>query len=1159
MKRLPIILILCLLLLGVVLRAQEEETAVTLATKADFGALSLEGVLDDGRVMARGVPAGKAEKFVGGYLLDGTEDSRKTPLFAYEPKTNYFNFAWKVRWMGVSTDGTGEFLALRQEETDATGTHYARNLVLGSDGSKKTATYDGFVLGDNGAAFGYSLSGNELVLGSIAGNVFQEQSVLKSTNYDGIPPVVTADFSEYFYISREGDKESGIRRGVPSALESEPELLFTLGKQQLLDSQERYSCRETVWMACSPQGDALAYPSRKGDVGKTRQFCLAEKNALDEWDSLVLSESEAYDPCFSENGRFLLYRLQDGTLIRYDRNTNENRSLGTVAQSGISEEGALCVLSPNGRYVSWIDAEGQVLRADLGASLQTAEPILVISPLGADRVASLGVEVSGAQSTTTISWKLADSETTFPGTIRSSESGEEIPSGVAYSVETLPWVVSGLANEGRYVLVYTLDDGTSCQQELRATNFRSLAPELVASKSQVYSYDPVHFADADTLLTLSSAPLDNQRHASTAFFQREADSDAVWQALTAEEDAPVSGQQGASGVLYWVEESTGALHRGTAVLIDSGVSAADGDLRVSWNGAVACIRQNDSARALLFSEDDGATWQQVASPAYSPVLSASGDSLAWLDDIGKLQCRFGRNATAVALLKERTFSALWGMTLDGGGLLCQETSGAFLWVKNATGYNSPTVRELPLPKDATALSLSGNGRRLCYQSTPDGEKSSRVYLLDLTDADAEPQCLTPQTTRDVEKPALSPSGRYIAMVSCADLTIQGTEETATGAVVPFLWEDPEWSNTAPDFNVTKLNDLQEDCKETNLRLGSSDSDGDAVGTWIAQPTSHGALRLAPPDGTMSSTRVYYKPEADFCGEDSFVLEITDGTTSRKVTWTVTVTPVNDPPVWSDKMPASLELTACETTTLQLFVDDPDLKDPVPDTLAFAVESDGDWASVVATPSEEFQGTLTLSPTFAQLGSGTLLLRVTDAAGGNAEYSLSYTVKLPPGVTLTLEDLRDDSLAPTDPTTPQEKLLSTLAGCWKEIPEGEWSPLSLPGEASVTELCNALGTEFLLVLNADRTGYLQLREGVLPAGTGFWACPHWNPEASLTVTPAAMDDARSLFRGPVWGESFDLPEESSDWFWDVSGDAWIRSRSGDIGRGYILHAPKDAAP
>ena len=101
-------------------------------------------------------------------------------------------------------------------------------------------------------------------------------------------------------------------------------------------------------------------------------------------------------------------------------------------------------------------------------------------------------------------------------------------------------------------------------------------------------------------------------------------------------------------------------------------------------------------------------------------------------------------------------------------------------------------------------------------------------------------------------------------------------------------------------------------------------------------------------------------------------------------------------------------------------------------------------------------------------------------------------------------------------------------------------------------------EAILVLNDDHTGYLQLREGVLPAGTGFWACPRWNPGASLTITPAAPDDARSPFRGPVWGEDFDFPENSADWFWGVSGDAWRRFRSGDVGRGYILRGPEGEA-
>jgi VCBS repeat-containing protein len=81
---------------------------------------------------------------------------------------------------------------------------------------------------------------------------------------------------------------------------------------------------------------------------------------------------------------------------------------------------------------------------------------------------------------------------------------------------------------------------------------------------------------------------------------------------------------------------------------------------------------------------------------------------------------------------------------------------------------------------------------------------------------------------------------------------------------------------------------------TTPELSAIDEDGDQL-TWkvLTQP-SHGAASLA---GLLSSSsRFEYEPEADFAGEDSFVVSVTDGNYSDSITVNVIVANVNDLPI-----------------------------------------------------------------------------------------------------------------------------------------------------------------------------------------------------------------------------------------------------------------------
>ena len=74
----------------------------------------------------------------------------------------------------------------------------------------------------------------------------------------------------------------------------------------------------------------------------------------------------------------------------------------------------------------------------------------------------------------------------------------------------------------------------------------------------------------------------------------------------------------------------------------------------------------------------------------------------------------------------------------------------------------------------------------------------------------------------------------------------------------------------------------------------SDADGDTLSVTLASGPSHGTLELDA-DGSFT-----YTPAANFSGTDTFTYKVSDGLeTSAEATVTITVLPVNDPPVAED--------------------------------------------------------------------------------------------------------------------------------------------------------------------------------------------------------------------------------------------------------------------
>ena len=160
----------------------------------------------------------------------------------------------------------------------------------------------------------------------------------------------------------------------------------------------------------------------------------------------------------------------------------------------------------------------------------------------------------------------------------------------------------------------------------------------------------------------------------------------------------------------------------------------------------------------------------------------------------------------------------------------------------------------------------------------------------------------------------------------------------TGKLWPTLFEVEIVGNAAP-VATNQAVTTQEDVARS-ITLTATDLDGDPLSFTIVSGPSHGAL-----SGTLPL--LTYAPSANFNGPDAFTFFATDGiSTSNVATVSVTVMPVNDPPVATkDAFVVSLNGV---------------FSAPSPGVLANDNDVDGDplTAVVVSGPAH---GALTLNP------------------------------------------------------------------------------------------------------------------------------------------------------------------------------------------------------
>ena len=274
-----------------------------------------------------------------------------------------------------------------------------------------------------------------------------------------------------------------------------------------------------------------------------------------------------------------------------------------------------------------------------------------------------------------------------------------------------------------------------------------------------------------------------------------------------------------------------------------------------------------------------------------------------------------------------------------------------------------------------------------------------------------------------------------------------------------------------------------------------------------------------------------------------VISVSDAVVYPTYTIRIPVTPVNDPPVWTEEPPRAIEAPAVAVTAYPLAAHDPDTGNHVsPDRLVYSISSAPAWMGV---SDNGLTGLLTVNPPISAAGhSFPVTLNVSDGTV-DVPLEIQVTVK-DSGIPLEISSalLFGDHQAPAASPTVAERYQAALAGCWKNLRKGEWTPLSLPGDASVTQLRALLQSE-LYVHEPKSNSFIPATADILPAGTGFWAAPSPDPAAqpTLTLIPRAPSNPRPRFLGPLWDDA----APSSQFYCPVDG-AWSLVNAWSIGMG-----------
>ncbi len=327
-----------------------------------------------------------------------------------------------------------------------------------------------------------------------------------------------------------------------------------------------------------------------------------------------------------------------------------------------------------------------------------------------------------------------------------------------------------------------------------------------------------------------------------------------------------------------------------------------------------------------------------------------------------------------------------------------------------------------------------------------------------------------------------------------DGTISGLDasyllEEATGdcAEIPPLPSPP--ANAQPIATAQGVTTAEEVPLE--ITLTGDDGDPEVVQTLtfaIATQPAHGTLSgLNPSTGTVT-----YTPNADFNGTDSFTFTVTDDNqagptanlTSAAATVTITITPVNKPPVANAQ-----DVTTPENVAKAITLTEDD-SDPLPgetQALTFAITSQPLHGTL--TGFNMTTGAVTYTPERGYVGSDSFKFRVIDDNTAGRPYGLMSDEAT---VSITVTDVND----PPSFTKGSDQAVNEDAG--PQTVNG-WATNISPGPP------NEAGQELDFIVSADTPALFAVQPAIDATSGTLTYTPAGNANGSSVVTIRLHDN------------------------------------------------------
>ncbi len=278
-----------------------------------------------------------------------------------------------------------------------------------------------------------------------------------------------------------------------------------------------------------------------------------------------------------------------------------------------------------------------------------------------------------------------------------------------------------------------------------------------------------------------------------------------------------------------------------------------------------------------------------------------------------------------------------------------------------------------------------------------------------------------------------------------DYTISDGTATSTAHVTVTVTavNDPP---VAVADSVTTAEDTAATITAASLLANDTDVEGATLTVTAVSGATSGTVALV-------GTTITFTPAANFNGTAGFDYTISDGTATATGHVTVTVTPVNDPPVATNKSGSTSQDTPVTFTDAVLLAGDTDV--------------DGDTLSVVSV-----QGAV--NGTVSRTGGVTTF---TPAAGFTGLASFTYTitdgtVNVTASVTVSIGNVNDPPIAVDDAATTDEDTAATIAAATllANDTDPDLDPLTVTAVASPTNgTVTLVGTTITFTPTANFNG------------------------------------------------------------------------------------------